>query len=349
MRAGIIAANNIRYSPYIFFYTKILESINVEYDLIFPDRNGIQESDEYVAYELPWNNRIPRVINYLWYSHRVKKILDKNKYDIIIALTGVNAAFLGMWLKKHYRRRYFIDIRDYSHENFFPFYLMEKEAVTNSMMNIISSRKFTEFLPKSNYSVCHNFNEENRIITHFRRANEPIRIGYVGGLSYVEQCTKLMRLVAADPRFTFEFYGTSEMERILKENAENLHCSRIVFHGGYIPSEKAGIIQGVDILFNAYGNGCPLLDYALSNKLYDALAYKKPILTCAGTYMTEMAGPLAFPIELNDENALNDLYKWYQELDEQYIDQYASELMDTIVEENHRTMELIKKHIMNQV
>ena len=347
MRACIIAANNIRYSPYIFFYTKILDNIGVQYELIVPDRNGIQEVFEKPLLVLPWNQSSGTLQNYITYTNTIKKRLKKENFDIIIVLTGVIAAFLGLWLKRNYPGRYIVDIRDYSHENIYPFFLMEKKAIENSLMNVISSQRFTTFLPKARYYICHNTNTgifgDNY---SFQRMEDPIRIGYVGSLFYVEQCKKLMRMVSKDSRFRFDFYGTSDQESILKEAASELQTDRIAFHGAYESKQKGEIIQKVDILFNAYGNGCPLLDCALSNKLYDALIYRKPILTSPNTYMTEMAGPLAFPIDLSDETALDKLYNWYQMIDGWEADTYAAQMMESIEKENNETKRKIADCIL---
>ena len=346
MRAAIVAANNIRYSPYIFFYTEILKTINLPYELIVPDRNGLNEESNGPVILIPWNNKLPTIINYFKYTHCVKRILRKEKYDLVIALTGINAAFLGAWLKRNFRKRYIVDIRDYSHENIYPYYALERTAVNNSLMNVISSRKFTEFLPESKYLVCHNIDDKTHEKKQFKKNSAPICIGYVGGLSYVDQCTKMMKLVSEDSRFTLEFFGTSDQEQVLKNNAEELQCNRIKFHGGYVPEEKAGILSRVDILFNAYGSGIPLLDCALSNKLYDSFIHKKPILTCAGTYMTEMAGPLAFPIDLSDNTALDQLYNWYQKINGTVVDEYADRMIDSIRKENDTTKQMIAESIL---
>lgn len=343
MRACIIAANNIRYSPYIFFYTNILNSINIQYELIIPDRNGLQEAFDKPLHVLPWSKSCGTLQNYIMYTNAIKKELKKEKFDIIIVLTSVLATFLSIWLKKYYSGKYIVDIRDYTHENIYPYYLLEKIAVENSMMNIISSKRFMDFLPKATYYVCHN---NNAILSiekkyHFQQMNEPIRIGYVGSFFYADQCKKLMHLVSKDTRFRFDFYGTSDQETELKETARTLNSDLIEFHGAYEPKEKESIIENVDILFNAYGNGCPLLDCALSNKLYDALMYRKPILTSPGTYMSEMAGPLAFPIDLANENALDDLFAWYRKLDGQLIEEYSSKQLLSIEQENVETKDKI--------
>lgn len=347
MRVGIIAANNIRYSPYIFFYTKILDNIEVQYELLAPDRNGIKEDFEKPLHVLPWDKSRGTLQNYYTYTNAIKKILKKENYDIVIVLTGVIAAFLGLWLKRNYPGRYIVDIRDYSHENIYPYFFMEKKAIENSLMNVISSQRFTSFLPKAKYYVCHNTNADNsREMYSFQRVGEPVRIGYVGSLFYADQCKKLMRLVSKDSRFRFDFYGTSDQESILKEAANELQTDRIAFHGAYEPKQKGEIIQKVDILFNAYGNGCPLLDCALSNKLYDALIYRKPILTSPDTYMAEMAGPLAFPIDLSDETVLDKLYNWYQMIDGREADTYAAQMMERIEKENNETKRKIADCIL---
>ena len=347
MRVGIIAANNIRYSPYILFYTQLFKKIDVAYELIIPDRGGLKETFDAPLHVLPWENNRLTLMNYYLYSRNVKKILKKRAFDFLVILTGNNAAFLGLWLKKHYRNRYIIDIRDYSHENIRPYYLLEKTAIENSGLNIISSRKFTSFLPKAEYYICHNCTDGIRTMTAFSGGKEPVKIGYVGGLYYVEQCYKLMKLVKDDPRFVFEFYGTSILEPTLKDMAKELNCDRIIFHGGYVPEEKGRILQKVDILFNAYGNGCALLDYALSNKLYDAYAYVKPILTSPGTYMSEMAGPLAFELDFDRTNLMDSLYSWYMQIDSEEVEEFAAHKLQEVTEENELTRQKIEAAILS--
>lgn len=343
MKIGIIAASNIRYSPYIFFYTDILDKIGAAYELIIPDRTGVQDTYAGVLHVLPWNRKTPTAVSYALYARQVKKVVRQQHYDALIVLTTVNATYLGTWLKKHFKGKYIVDIRDYTHENIKPYFMLEGIAVRNSMMNVISSRRFQEFLPKADYHVCHNFPGENLRDENipFSKAEGTIQIGYVGALGYVEQCKKLMQLVAADPRFSMDFYGYSQNEPLLKEFAQSLHCDAIRFHGPYVAKEKAGIIQKTDILFNAYGNGCPLLDYALSNKLYDALIYKKPILTSPGTFMTEMGGPLAFPMDIPNAQDLNGLYDWYTALDADALCRYADETMAAVIRENEQTVSRI--------
>lgn len=344
MKVGIIAANQIRYSPYIFFYTGILDWAGFTYELIVPQRGTTAETYEGILHTLPWDHALPTSLAYAKYAREVIRLIKQKHYDALIVLTAPNAAYLSLWLKRYYTKRYIVDIRDYSHENILPYYLLEKVALRYSLVNVISSPGFRAFLPEGEYHVCHNFSLRDYTEVHasFQRSSDPIVIGYVGALAYVDQCKRLMTLVDKDDRFRMSFYGTSDSEEELKAFAKTLDGSHITFHGGYVNTQKPDIIQKCDILFNAYGNGCPLLDHALSNKLYDALIFRKPILTCPGTAMTNMGGILAYPIDLASAANLDALFEWYKQLDAFQVDNYAQTTMDSCVAEHLATMELIK-------
>lgn len=348
MRIGIIAANNIRYSPYIFFYIDILAKAGMEYELIYPNRNKIEERFEGITHVLPWNRQLPTMLSYAIYAKKVIKVIKRRRYDALIVLTGVNAAYLALWLKRHYAEKYVVDIRDFSHENVRVFRALESVAVHHSLINVISSMRFKQFLPDAEYRVCHNCNpkDADQAVHSFCKGDGQVRIGYVGSLSYVEQCERLMKLVAQDERFCLEFYGTSKAESVLQEYGKQLSSNRICFHGGYSPCEKAEIIGRVDILFNAYGNGTPLLDCALSNKLYDALIYKKAILTCPNTYMTEVGGPMAFPIDLAGESTLDALYEWYRGIERDQLVRYADSVLVEVLHENAMTKDAITAKLL---
>ena len=342
MKVGIIAASNIRYSPYIFFYTEILKRQGIAYELIYPDRCGLEERFEGTAHVLKWDRNQKTLINYALYARQVIRVVKREKYDALIVLTTVNAAYLSLWLRTHYRGRYIVDIRDYTHENILPYYLMEGIAVRNSLMNVISSREFKTFLPEAEYHACHNYGSiRPDCSARFQKKDGKLLIGYVGLLSYAPQCKAMMDLVAGDDRFRLEFFGTSEIEAELRDYWKTLQAENICFHGAYGSGEKEQIIRKVDILFNAYGNERPLVKCLLSNKLYDSLIWKKPILTSPDTFMTEMGGDMAYAIDLDTASDLDELYRWYQALDGAVLDAYADRTMESIIEENETTIRCV--------
>jgi len=346
MTVGIIAANNIRYSPYIFFYTNLMDEIGVEYELIYPNRMNIEDSYAGTSYIIPWNKKVNTVFAYYDFTRKAKEIIQKKRYDLLIVLTTNNAVYMAHWLKRSYNKRYILDIRDYTHENISIYYSLEKVAVRNSLLNVISSIKFKEFLPSGEYVVCHNTSGNKDLYAPKLKHNSTLTIGYIGKGSYLEQCKKICDKVCVDRRFIFAFYGLRTVPDSLKsyEKYDNIR-----FNGIFSPEEKETIILNTDILFNVYGNGIPLLDYALSNKLYDAFIYGKPILTSPNTFMSEMAGPFAFDMDFTSDSFLDDLYNWYNELNEQDLMLYAQEKYKQILDEGKHAEQSIRQAILQSL
>ena len=343
---GIIAANNIRFSPYIQYYTRILDKLGVSYELIYPDRMNVEDSFSSTSHVLSWNKKMPTPLAYYDYSRSVKSVITDRQYKLLIVLTTNNAVYLATWLKKKYNKKYILDIRDYTHENIPIYFALEKIAVNHSLLNVISSRKFTSFLPSGEYVVCHNMNPTDSIDTPVINLDKPISIGYVGKGAYLDNCAKICKKVCSDSRFRFSFYGISKIPEELETYRQ---YNNIDFHGLFLPNEKEAIIQNIDILFNVYGNGKPLLDHALSNKLYDALSYGKPILTSPGTYMSEVAGPYAFDVDFTRESFLDDMYMWYINLNPETLVSYVRHTLKEFENEGKQTEDIIVSTIRDNI
>lgn len=348
MKVGIIAANNIRFSPYVFYYTNILDELDIDYEVMLPNRNE-DITDVFIEKSkiFSWDKNKKSIENYYIYAKKVKRY-SKNRFDFMVVLTTNMAVFLSEWLRKNYAKKYIVDIRDYTYEKNKLFFIMEKRVLSNSALNIISSFKFKTFLPQNDYLVCHNntwpkYKKNDEVVIN---KSLKIKIGYVGAIAYYNQCVRLMKLVNEDDRFELNFYGKGPAENELKKYNEILKCDRIRFNGLYCAEEKEKIIKSVDIMFNAYGNNNPLLDYALSNKLYDALYFCKPILNSPGTYMSEMSGILSFNIDLDSAENLNDLYSWYMNLNSNILKEFSDRRYEQIVVEDNDTKSCIKKEFL---
>lgn len=343
MLIGIIAANNIRYSPYIFYYTNILDDCCIDYELIFADQERVEDPFNKKSYAVKWNSKAPRTIEYFFYSRKLISIIKKKHYDGLIVLTSIMAAYCSIFLKRYYSQKYIVDIRDYTHENIKSYYAFEKIGILNSAIAVISSPRFVNFLPKYNYLVCHNINfdvdEKHRI---WRKPDsDRIIIGYIGAVGYKENCISLMKMVQKDSRFELRIHGFEPGEPEIQNLVKKMNNVRITYHGPYKPIEKEEIINSVDILFNTYGNGCPLLDYALSNKLYDALYLKKLLLTSPNTSMEEMGGEIAYSIDYTTMDSLNGLYEWVMGLEKENVQKFQDQKFNEFLTENMITKEQI--------
>ncbi len=348
MLVGIVAANNLRVSPYVFYYTQILEELEIKYEILVPNRNTqIEDIKINNVHKFSWSRKFPSIVNYCIYSNRLKKYSNK-RFDFLIVLTTNVAVFSSVWLANKFNKKYIVDIRDYTYENNQFYYKLEKRAISHAALRVISSSKYQVFLPESDYLVCHNNGwSYKREVVKVKKKNGRIVIGYVGAIAYKKQCKRMIDLVKEDDRFEFHFYGSGIAESELKEYVKLMSCDRIKFFGVYDSKEKKQIIEKIDILFNAYGNGFPLVDYALSNKLYDALYFCKPILNSPNTYMNEMSGPLSFAIDLEIANDLDELVYWYNSLDMDALEIYAQKTYFKIVEEEQITKDKIRNMFTN--
>ena len=333
MKIAIIAFNNLRISPYVNIYADFCRENNIEHEIIYPNRASIQETAQCPLVPIEWDASKNKLINFLKFRKEAIRYLKQKKPDFVIVLTTMPAVLLGGFLCCHFKERYLVDVRDYTYEHVLPYYLMEKKALKNSAMNVISSPGFRNFLPSAEYYLCQNINAgyaSGKCDIARRIAEEGITIGYVGSIGYKEQCMRLIHLVEKDNRFRFYLYGDEGPDKRISIYLQSHPCDRIKTFGPYVPSEKSSIMAGVDILFNAYGCGSKLLDYALSNKLYDAFYMRIPLLTSPNTAMSEEAGAYSFDIDLENEASLDRLYEWYRKFDHDAFDTYSEQYLNNV-------------------
>ncbi len=337
MKVAVIAFNNLKFSPYISPYIDVLKKFNAETELIYPNRDGIDEVFNYCKLiPIKWDPRANKAANFISFRKAVIKQLSSVKYDFVIVLTTFPAVLLGGFLRRKYKNRYLVDVRDFTHENNKIFYELEKKALKNAAMRVISSEGFKNFLPSYDYCLCQNTSSAYRTgAKHFySKNNGEIVVGYVGTIAYKEQCRKLIDLIKSDNRFSFYFYGNETGDGTIKRYVQNLKCDRIKYFGEYGPDEKGRILESVDVLFNVYGNDRPLLKYALSNKLYDSMYYKKPLLVSPDTAMQNESGEYSFAVDLDETKDLNGLYEWYKKIDADAFEKYADSYLLNVFKQN---------------
>lgn len=341
---AIVAANNIRYSPYIKFYSEILDKKQIRYILIYPDRNGTQDSWSGDYFSVPWNKNIPSIINYALYAGKVKKILKKNDVEKVVVLTSINAVYLSFYLKGKLKGKYIVDVRDFTYENNRCYAFLEKIALKYAGLRVISSRKFEEFLPSYDYLVSHNISVsgepfESKKIFHDGR----VRITYVGSMAYEKNVKRLIELVSSDQRFEFYIYGGGPHQKSISDAVSEAANERVKYFGPYLPKEKNMIIEEASILFNVYGNNSQLLRCALSNKLYDSYYYHRMILNSTKTYMEEMSGISGYSIDIETLENLDGVYQWYMDADMTKVAVYQDTMYAMVSKENEETKEKVSR------
>ena len=348
---------NMRYAPFLKLYEKLLQSLdNVSYDVIYFDRDSsLEEIKDEHHIGIKWTGRgtlsapgYERIINFLLYSVKAKRVLRQKKYDFLIILTTFPAILLKGYLSKTYKQRYIVDIRDYTHEGFAPYFRRETEVLKNASIRVISSPGFVNFLPKGDYIVCHNLdagmNKQERL-PFIKNKDKPIVISYIGTISYKKLCMRLIKLVENDARFEFHFYGNEADGTEICDYISETNCSRIKSFGPFLPNQKKSIYRSSDLVFNCYGNDSTLVKYAISNKYYDGALYRRPLLVSPNTSMAELSGKYAFAIDLETTHDLEPLFDWYFAIDKEQYEDFTDEVINASLAENQIFIERIKHNI----
>ena len=351
MKICIVAFGNIMVTPYIKKYSEICRNNNLDFDVIYWDRLGIKEDIEGCSNIYSFNKSMPddtpvckKFVSMYRYARYIKKIIQKNKYDKLVIWTSLLGVFLESYITKKYKGKYIFDIRDYSYENIRWYYNKMDSLMKNSGLNILSSKGFMKFLPQNNYLVLHNCNYDSIGDYKFDNKSDKINISFVGLVRFEDKCKEFLRCIKNNEQIEFHFWGTGEGEAGLKEYCTDNHYDNVFFHGKYMPQEKGNICKNCDMMFNAYGNRLGLR-YALSNKYYDALYYKKPLLVSENTIMEELSDGVSFTVEYNEKFAHELLCK-YKSINSDQFNEHCESYLQSAIDENIRTESEICKFLM---
>ena len=335
MKIGIVGFCNLYAIPYMNMYTDPIKKSKHDFEVIYWNRKNIEEVVDYPVhiYNEEIDDAQPKYLKFLQmykFSSYVTKIIKKNKYDFLIILTTIPSVLLRNTLKQ-YKKKYIVDIRDYSYEHIFLYRKMLKGVLENSTLNVVSSPDFIDYLPYKNAYVCHNISFDDSIIN--REKHEKVIIGFVGGVRYSDECIKFIQKIQNDDRFEFRFYGSGVGEIKIKSYCLMNNIENVLFFGAYLPEEKKGKYESIDIVYNAYGNDSKHVKLALSNKLYDAAWYGLPIIVNKYTAMAKYSEGISF--EIDDDDFLSDnLWNWYKNIDPKEFQKKAHEIIQKSLNEN---------------
>ncbi|MGH2097439.1 hypothetical protein ACRCJR_06060 [Aerococcus urinaeequi] len=350
MKIAIISNVDYRHMSLISIYTSYFDKNNIKYDII--NASEIITNDEKVGKnefqngnlftyrhnKLRNKNRIFNFLNNNRYKRFVKKILREKNYDyLIIWRSEVGFIFLKE-LIKNYKNCYIINIRDFAGENVPRIFNKQKKLVENSLMNVISSKGFLKFLPKSNYILRHSIN--NDLISDFESikaknfSNCPLNIGYIGNIRFITEDKKLLSALKDDSRFRVQYFGTGS--NLLKEYAEVNNIENCEFIDQFDINETACLLNKIDIINNIFGEDDIAVSTLTSIRYYHSLLSRKPFIANENTFMGERTENDRIGFKFNgDYSNLGDrLYDWYNSLDFKEYDNLVETKLKKINEEN---------------
>lgn len=343
----LVLAGNIYSTPYLEKYIENNFDGLVELDVIYWNRDNKREKIKgasTLSFDYPISkniNKVSKLWGYIRYRRFLKKTLKNNKYDGIIFLQTISAFFLNKIIRKKYKNRFIVDVRDYTREHNKTFFNILKKTFKESYGVVISSEGYKSFLPNQDYILVHNspnkelYNEDiaDDYVSH--EVNEPIVISYIGVVRFYDQLHRFIDKFKNDERFLLRFIGrgSNNLEKYCHEN----NVKNVELQDYFKPEETLYYYKKTDIVFNLYGNKNPFLDYALSNKLYYAALLNKPIIVSPNTYMEKVSLKYNFGIsvDLNCDSAPDLLHTKYTNIDFKKMKFETKSFNEKVLKENN--------------
>lgn len=309
MKVGLIIGNDLWLCPYATIYSDALNKLKIEYDIISWNRDGKKDNTIQFDYT-PSHNTFSMLLSYYKFASFVKKTVFKNKYDRLIVFTPQVAIFLALFLRHYYSGRYIFDYRDLSIEQNKLFKCQFRCVLDNSFANVISSPGFKQYLPQGyNYILSHNFNIDevhkalscalcvtNRVM--------PIDILTIGGIRDYESNVKVIDSLANVPGFSVRFVGKGPAASILQQRAIELNAQNVSFEG-YYPKEKEKDYIKDTTFINIFYPRKPSHDTAISNRFYNALIYRKPMIATKNSTQGDYIEKYHLGVAIDDCNDLS--------------------------------------------
>lgn len=354
MKICFVVYGNLYLAPYIQNYLDVYS--NEDCDIICWNRHGVEETRE-GCNVLSFNSdmsdnkasKVKKLLGYFKYTKFVRKNLKQKDYDLVILLQSIAGVFNARTLLKKYKNKYVMDVRDYSIEGIPIIKNREFKLLRHSRLNVISSEGYKNFLPKDcEYLLVHNYSKVDETF-RTQMANKvyqaPFVLSYIGLIRFQEQNKKIISLFANDNRFKVRFVGKNALE--LKPFIEENGITNVDLIDAFPPQQTLDFYAQTDAILNVYGNHTPLLDYALSNKLYFSAALSMPILVSKDTFMETISvnNGFGFVLDFEDPDIKDKLFTFMSQCDRQVFKANCDAFIEKVQKDNAHFASVLEKQL----
>ena len=327
--------------PYLKRYTDEFNKLNVQYEVLFWNRNmrDIKVPENYYFYNSVCDDadsKIKKTQEFQGFRKWVFFHLKSHKTDGLILLSTLTGVLLFDRLKR-YKNKYIFDIRDYSFEKYWIFRRLEKGIIEDSFFTAISSKGFKAFLPKYDYIIAHNFNRNEMIENaKFTRSDGVINFVWNGTIRYFDFQKKYLDALANDSRFMMIYHGKGERLECFRAYCEEKGIKNVEFTGPYDNNKKYELLKNAHILNNCYGGDYgDELRYAVSNRFYDGLIYRIPQVVEEGGYKASLVSSLEIGLPKDADATFADkIYAYYMSIDDKTFENHCESALQEIIKED---------------
>lgn len=289
MKIALVLPGSIWYAPYVRIYTKILDELHAEYAIISWNREG-DDKPEGFQYDVPcakghgsagWKA-------YKGYIKFIKNTIKEQGFERIIVFGPQMTCMLSAYLLLNFRGRYMIDYRDLSIEQKVGFKQLFAIMLKFSQANVISSPGFMRCLPKRKYYLSHNFDinavkaalKEN--VAGSFEVGEEIEVLTIGAIRDYSSNIEIVKALGNKKGITVSFVGKGSAAERIAEYCKKEGIENVKFTGFYQKHEESGYVKNATFM-NIFYPRIITHDTALSNRFYNSLIYRKPMLVTKNT------------------------------------------------------------------
>lgn len=348
MYIGLILPGNIWFAPYVRIYTRILDAEKVKYAIVSWNRDGGDEQEGF-QYQEKQGDGSAGFVAYLRYIRFVKRVTRSEAFDKLIVFGPQMTCLLNLFLLK-YKSKFVIDYRDLSIEQRVGFKQIYTFFLKKSFANVISSPGFKRVLPNRDYLISHNFESEKarQILGETRERSfntlNGIDVLTIGGIrdysSNIEIVKSLANIDGVRCRFVGKGIAANRIESFCRENS----IQNVSFHGYYPKSKEPDFIKDCTFL-NIFYPRVITHDTAMSNRFYNSLLYKRPMIVTRGTTQGDYAEEFGVGLAIDNGVGLEKRLAEFTQKDFQEYSNKCDDLLNSFLKDEDIFIESIKRFV----
>lgn len=304
MKIALICPSNILYMPYVHKYEEFLKQSEISYDLINWDRFHIEDDSE-LTYKDSKIGHQRSMLDYLKFNKFAIDILSESTYDKVIVFGIQLSFFLRRFLISKYKLKYVLDIRDY---NKMLKFINIKKIVNHSYFTAISSPGFIEWLPVSDKYVFSHNTKTSFLQEYYNKnlSEVSLNLSYIGSIRDANINIALISDLRNSNKINLEYHGdgiaNSELDEFISEN----NIKNVKLTGRYSREREEVHYKQSDMINILINNTDINNQTLLSNRLYQAVIYGRPILANEGSYQANMIKEYNLGLVINKIENIED-------------------------------------------
>lgn len=303
----MVCPANTAFMPYAESYLSVLRGLGVAPLSVIWDRLGDEPvSSSSVIYKDGKTGTKRGVFDYVGFSEFVRKTLRPHPNAKVIVFGIPTAFFIRRSLLTGYPSRYILDIRDYHKVgSVYPL----AGLIGASAMTVISSPGYREWLPSGfDFVVDHNTQGAFFKEAAAKALPETLRISYIGALRDFPEQKALIDVLGNRDDAILEYHGFGEINKRLQHHIIRQGVVNASITGRYSKGEERNLYANCDLVNVVISGTSKNSRTLLPNRLYQAVAHRKPVLTLGGTYLARVVETWGLGLVLRSLNdAANEL------------------------------------------